>query len=214
MDQSVVLHLQSGNGTDDADLCRLGASTVIGVDFSSVATASAQRRAEALDLPISYVVADVLTVPVRRASTDLVYTGKGALMWLPDLQAWAAESARVLRPGGHLFLYEAHPAAALWTQDDDRARVRTDRSYFAGTRSNDSFPASALARFSPSSGDEAVEWQWTLADVVTAVLEAGFLLTHLGEYPEPFWRPGGAGTVAAWAGALPNSFSLLATKVE
>ena len=34
---------------------------------------------------------------------------------MPDLARWAAEVARLLRPSGHLFVYEAHPAAVLWT---------------------------------------------------------------------------------------------------
>ena len=209
---SIVVHLQSGNGTDDADLIRLGAVAVMGVDFSSVATSSAQARADQLGLTIRYVTAQAVQVPLRTASTDVVYTGKGALMWLPDLRTWAAETARLLRPGGHLFVFEAHPAAALWTRDVDQARIRPDRTYFGGTRANDSFPASAIARFSVNPADEAVEWQWTLSDVVTAVLEAGLVLRHLGEYPEPFWRPSGERQAAAWAGGLPNSFALLATK--
>jgi hypothetical protein len=36
---------------------------------------------------------------------------------MPDLAAWARDAARLLRPGGHLFVYEGHPAAALWTWD-------------------------------------------------------------------------------------------------
>jgi SAM-dependent methyltransferase len=210
--QSVVLHIQSGNGTDDAGLQRLGASVVVGIDFSAVATASSQQRADALDLPIRYAVGAAQRLPIRTGSVDLVYTGKGALMWLPDVKCWAAEVARVLHPGAHLFLYEAHPASPLWTSDEDQARVRTDRTYFGGTRTNDSFPASGIEKFDPGSGHAAVEWQWTLADVVTAVVEAGLVVAHLGEYPEPFWRPTGCGNVAAWAGNLPNSFSLLAKR--
>ena len=212
VDQAVVLHLQSGNGTDDAALSRLGAAAVIGVDFSYIAAAAARQRSVSMGYPVAYVVADALAVPLASESVNLVYTGKGSIMWLPVLEAWAGEVARVLRPGGHLFLYEAHPAAALWTRDNDRARVRTDRSYFGGTRANDSFPASAIERFSPSAGHTAIEWQWTLADVVTAILGEGLQLQHLGEYGEPFWRPDGFDSVAAWAGDLPNSFSMLATK--
>jgi hypothetical protein len=37
----------------------------------------------------------------------------------------------------------------------------------------------------------AVEWQWTLGQIVTAVAAAGMEILHLGEYPEPFWRAGG-----------------------
>src|SRR6185437_12772740 len=112
--------------------------------------------------------------------------------------AWAGEAARLLRPGGHLFVYEQHPAAVLWSWDADQARIRGDRDYFARSHVNDSFPAGG-----------AVEWQWTLGDLVTAVVGAGLEIVSLTEYPEPFWRMGGV-TAAAWDGRLPNSFALLA----
>ena len=131
---------------------------------------------------------------------DLVYTGKGALIWMPDLAAWAAEIFRLLRPAGHLFLYEAHPAAPLWTWDEDRPRIRADRGYFRHSHVNDDFP-----------GNGAVEWQWTLGQVVDSVIGAGLELRHLGEYPEPFWQAGGV-SAAAWDGRLPNSYSLLARR--
>jgi SAM-dependent methyltransferase len=209
---SVVVHLQSGSGTEDPALSRLAGSTVVGVDFSAEAAGASQHRARLLTTSVAYVVADALRVPLGPACVDLVYTGKGALMWLPDLPTWATEIARLLKPDGWLFLYDAHPIAALWTTDTDAVRVRSDRSYFGGTRPNDSFPASAIERFAPNSRAEAVEWQWTLADVVNAVLDAGLRVDRLGEHPEPFWRPADAGTVAAWAGNVPNSMSLLATK--
>jgi hypothetical protein len=57
----------------------------------------------------------------------------------------------------------------------------------------------------------AVEWQWTLGDLVTAVVRAGLEIVSLSEYPEPFWRMGGV-TAAAWGGRLPNSFALLARR--
>lgn len=51
----------------------------------------------------------------------------------------------------------------------------------------------------------------TLGEIVTAVVSAGMEIEHLGEYPEPFWRPGGV-TAAAWDRRLPNSFALLARR--
>ncbi len=76
----------------------------------------------------------------------------------------------------------------------------TTASYFAGSHVNESFPARG-----------ATEWQWTLGQIVTAVITAGMELLSLAEYPEPFWRPGGV-RAAAWDGRLPNSFSLLARR--
>jgi len=67
-------------------------------------------------------------VPLPNGCADLVYTGKGALVWMPDIEAWAVEMARLLRPGGHLFLHEGHPATELWTWDLDEPRIRPDRA--------------------------------------------------------------------------------------
>jgi SAM-dependent methyltransferase len=193
-----VVHLQSGNGTDDAALVQAGAKSVVGIDYSSVATRAAQRRADALGLPCRYVMGTVPGVPLADETADLVYTGKGALIWMADLDGWAREAARLLRPGGHLFIYEGHPAIVLWTWDEDRPRIREDRDYFGHNLVNDTFPAHG-----------AVEWQWNLGQIVTAVASAGLQVLWLSEHPEPFWRMGGV-NAAAWDGRLPNSFALLA----
>jgi SAM-dependent methyltransferase len=195
-----VVHLQSGHGLDDIALTQLGARSVVGVDFSTVAATAAQRRAHELGAPCRYVVAALPGAPLPDRCADLVYTGKGALIWMPDLDAWARDAARLLRPGGHLFVYEGHPAVALWSWDADVPRIRADRSYFARTHVNDSFP-----------GNGAVEWQWTLGQIVNALVAAGLTIRHLEELAEPFWRPGGV-TAAAWDGRLPNAFALVASK--
>lgn len=195
-----VVHLQSGHGLEDVALVRAGARLVVGVDYSDITVRAAQRRADELAVACRYVVATVPGVPLTDASADLVYTGKGALIWMRDLGAWSREVFRLLRPSGHLFIYEGHPAVPLWTWEEDRVRIRPDRSYFGQRHVNDTFP-----------GNGAVEWQWTLGQIVTAVVGAGMEIVHLAEYPEPFWRPGS--TVAeAWNGRLPNTFSLLARR--
>jgi SAM-dependent methyltransferase len=195
-----VVHLQSGNGLDDVDLVRAGARCVVGVDYSAVATGAAQRRAAELGAACRYVVAALPGAPLADGCADLVYTGKGALIWMADLAAWARDAARLLRPGGHLFIFEGHPAVPLWSWDSDRPRIRPDRSYFGVSHVNDSFPANG-----------AVEWQWNLGQIVTALIEAGLQIRHLGEHPDPFWRSGGV-DAAAWNGQLPNTFSLLARR--
>lgn len=136
------------------------------------------------------MAAELPGAPLRDGCADLVHTGKGALIWMRDLAAWARDVARLLRPAGHLFVYEAHPAAALWSWDADEPRIRADRSYFGDCFVNDTFP-----------GNGAVEFQWTLGEIVNAVLAAGLEPLHLAEHPEPFWRPGGI-AAAAWSGRL------------
>ena len=200
-DAPVVVHLQSGHGLDDVGLVKAGARRVVGVDYSSVTAGAARRRARDVGVDCEYVVAEVPGVPVKDSSADLVYTGKGALIWMRDIGAWARDVARVVRPGGHLFVYEAHPAVPLWTWDTDEPRIRPDRSYFAESHINDTFPANG-----------AQEWQWTLGEIVTAITTAGLHLKILEEYAEPFWRPQDDTRAAAWDGRLPNSYALLAQK--
>ena len=195
-----VVHLQSGNGLDDFDLVAAGARSVVGIDFSQVAVNAAQRRTWELEVPCHYVVAEAPGVPLHDECADLVYTGKGALMWMQDLVAWATDAVRLLRPSGHLFIYEAHPMVPLWTWDEDQARIRPDRNYFGRSHVNDTFPARG-----------AVEWQWTLGEIVNAVISAGLDVLHVAEHAEPFWRPQGV-AAAAWRGQLPNSFTLLAQR--
>jgi SAM-dependent methyltransferase len=197
--QPTVVHLQSGHGLDDVSLLAEGASHVIGVDYSATAATSAQHRARDLDVRVHYVVAEVPKVPLKDSCADLVYTGKGALIWMLDINAWAAEVARLLKPQGQLYVYEAHPAVPLWSWDEDEPRIRPDRSYFAKSHINDSFPANG-----------AQEWQWSLGDIVTATVKAGLRIEALEEYADPFWRPADGTRAAAWEGRLPNSFALLA----
>jgi hypothetical protein len=40
---------------------------------------------------------------------DVVCTGLGALVWLPELTRWAETVAALLNPGGFLYLAEFHP---------------------------------------------------------------------------------------------------------
>ncbi|WP_158888988.1 class I SAM-dependent methyltransferase [Amycolatopsis anabasis] len=195
-----VVHLQSGHGLDDVALVAAGARSVVGVDFSEVASIAAQRRADELGVACRYVVAELPGAPLRDECADLVYTGKGALIWMPDLRVWAKDAARLLRPAGHLFIYEAHPAVPLWTWDEDEPRIRPDRSYFERSHINDTFPAHG-----------AVEWQATLGEIINAVISTGLELQYVAEYAEPFWRPGKV-AAAAWRGQLPNSFALVARR--
>lgn len=193
-----VVHPMSGHGIDDVALIRLGARSVTGVDYSPTAASAAQRRADELGVDCTYVTATLPASGLPDDSADLVYTGKGALIWVEDLEAWLNEMRRLLRPGGHLFIYEAHPLTPLWSWDRDKVEVRSDRGYFARSHVNDSFPAGG-----------AVEYQRTFAEMIMAIIGAGFEILHLEEHAEPFWRPEGM-EAAAWNGQVPNAFSLLA----
>ena len=91
-----------------------------GLDLSGPALEEARKLAIAADVDARFVQAeayDALDV-LDEGAFDLVYTGIGALCWLPDVRRWAGIVASLLRPGGRLHIREGHPV--LWSLADVR----------------------------------------------------------------------------------------------
>src|SRR5450631_2850217 len=113
------VHLQCHIGTDTMSLARLGA-TMAGVDFSPAALVEARRLSDELRAGVEFVEADVYdaVAALGGRTFDLVFTGIGALCWLPSVSRWAAVVAALPKPGGRLFIREGHPM--LWSLADAR----------------------------------------------------------------------------------------------
>ena len=129
-----AIHLQCAGGRDSLSLWNLGADEIVGVDFSPRMIALAERLTAAVGAPARWIVSDVLDTPHELDGTaDLLYTGRGALIWLQDLDAWAAVLRRLLAPDGRLVLFDGHPAEWLFDVDEDGGWIATDYDYFART---------------------------------------------------------------------------------
>jgi SAM-dependent methyltransferase len=185
-----TVHLQCHIGTDSISLARLGAH-VTGLDFSQPAIEHARLLSQRSRTEASFVTAEVYDAPrVLGASCfDLVYTGIGALCWLPDIRRWADVVATLLRPGGSLFLREGHPV--LWALSDARqdGLLALEYPYFeqeaplvfdeGGTYvATDTVFQTTLSH----------EWNHGLGETVAALLAAGMELTMLEEHDTVHWN--------------------------
>src|SRR5439155_27176335 len=105
-----LLHLQCHFGMDTLNWARLGAR-VTGLDFSAAGVEQARALAERIGVhDATFVQSNVYDARASLDSEfDVVYTGIGALNWLPDIRGWAEVAASVVKPGGFLYLYEADP---------------------------------------------------------------------------------------------------------
>jgi SAM-dependent methyltransferase len=209
-----AIHLQCAGGRDSLSLWNLGAEEVVGIDFSPRMLDLARRLTAATGAPATWVEADVLDVPHHLDGTaDLLYTGRGSLMWLQDLDAWAAVLLRLLAPGGRLVLFEGHPAEWLFDAGEDGRWTLTDYDYFAGPEASRGWAPAYIDRLSIPDGEQ--HWKfaraWTMGEIVTALVRSGLDLDEIVEYPLDWWA-GHRDVRPEERGRLPLSFSVTATR--
>ncbi|MEV6849056.1 class I SAM-dependent methyltransferase [Actinoplanes sp. NPDC051411] len=191
-----VLHLQCHLGTETAAFAERGARRVVGLDISGTAVAEARRLATA---PIEYVRANVYDAPTALDGDrfDVVYTGKGALCYLPDLPRWAGVVAELLRPGGLLYLVEFHPllvSLGLVPSGPDLL-LRHDYLEGRGAQLRDgTYTYTDGPALTEST--EVYEWAHGLGEVVSVLAGAGFRITSLRESDELPWP--------RWPGMVPT----------
>jgi SAM-dependent methyltransferase len=235
-----AVHLQCHIGTDTLSLHRLGAR-VTGVDLSGASIDHARELAAQVGADITYVQSDVYSAPdaLDHRTFDLVYTGIGAICWLPDITRWAKTVAALLQPGGRLFIRDMHPvlnaSIAMTVADEhpDRAQqpwisgpgdvtIALELPYWERPEPLEWIDDVTYAGSETVSSPRSVEWNHGIGEIVTAVLDAGLTLTSLVEHDSvPFESFRGVMSFDAETGEyrlsdrpdrLPASFTLTAVK--
>lgn len=179
-----LLHLQCHIGLDTLCWARRGAAHVVGLDFSEPAVETARGLAAELGLGpdrAAFVAADVYDAAeaVPDSSYDIVYTGVGALNWLPDTTRWAETAASLVAPGGFLYLAEFHPLTDVL---DDATGSRIVNDYFARDAWIDQTPGTYADFDAATVHNRSVQWQHPIGEVVSALIAAGLRLDFLHEH--------------------------------
>jgi SAM-dependent methyltransferase len=216
------VHLQCHIGTDTISLARLGAR-MTGLDFSPASIEQARRLAETAGPMVEFVEAEVYDAPavLGRERFDFVFTGIGAICWLPSIRRWAEVVAELLVPGGWLFIREGHPM--MWTladRDDDLLVV--EQSYFERAEPNVWDEGGTYVETDVQFETTVThDWNHGLGEIVTALLDVGMELRMLVEHDSVPWEafPGHMERAGEkeWRLAdrpwrLPHSYTLRAVK--
>mgnify|MGYP006286003465 CR=1 FL=1 len=220
-----VLHLQCHIGTDTISLARLGAE-ITGLDFSEQAIEQARSLAEQAGIPATFVHADLYqaleVLPMN--SFDLVYTGIGALCWLPHIGPWAEIVSRLLAPGGRLFLREGHPM--LWSLDEERTDglLVVHYPYFETLEPVTVVDSGTYVHSDTQfDSDTSHSWNHGLGEIFTALMDAGLSVTMLEEHRSVPWNalPGhmtlhadGEYRMTTGDARIPLTYTLQARKVN
>jgi SAM-dependent methyltransferase len=177
-----LVHLQCHFGLDTLAWADAGAR-VTGIDFSpsAIEAASHLARRAGLDRRATFVCANVYdaAAALSPATFDIVYVSLGALCWLPSVERWADQVAALARPGGRLYLHDSHPLA--WSLAYDTPILES--TYF---EEPDPYVEDSDETYTdadePLVNVRSYEWNHSVGEVVTALVERGLRIDTLVEH--------------------------------
>ena len=202
-----LCHLQCATGEDTLSWATRGAHAT-GVDLSPKQIELAKQKAAAAGLPVRFIASDIYALPESLFAErfDIVFTGGGAIVWLPDLQKWAKTIAQLLKPSGRLIIDEEHPLTGCMEVQDGVIRIVED--YFG--RKPEAFVGWSHFSGGENATEKKYEFTWPLGDVVTALAQAGLRIELLEERPsQAGWRFGDKLEEVA---RIPGEYVLAASK--
>jgi SAM-dependent methyltransferase len=215
-----LIHLQCHIGTDTISWARLGAD-VTGIDLSGKSIAAAQELSRIAATPARFVVSELYDSPsVVPEKFDIVYTGVGAICWLPDIKGWAEVVASFLEPGGRFYMREGHPM--MWAIDwEDTERLSVTGPYFETVEPLPEVEEETYAGEGIVTSPLNYGWNHGMGETLNALLRAGLQIDAVEEYDTCEWQgieqmeegEDGYWRLPDQPDRLPLMWSVLATKV-
>lgn len=182
-----LLHLQCHFGMDTLSWARRGAR-VTGLDFSLPALRTARRLARQVGLQARFVESNVFDArEALHERFDFVYTGKGAMCWLPEVDPWAEVVARSLNPGGRLYLLEDHPFAEIFPNGPSVTHLEVKEQYFGSRALREEFDGT-YATTERMKHKVSYSWIHPVSDTLSALARHGLEILSVREYPYSYWR--------------------------
>jgi 2-polyprenyl-3-methyl-5-hydroxy-6-metoxy-1,4-benzoquinol methylase len=185
-----ICNVQGSHGRIAVALARQGADVTV-IDFSEENRRFALDLATAAGVTIDYALCDIMEAGglVRARDFDILVLELGILHYHQDIEGFFTVMRTLARDGGTLFLNEFHPVQRklFWTEGP-RDYFQTD--LIEADVPNPDLTGASLGR--------CLYRFWTMGDILTAVIKAGFTIVRLDEHPDQT------------DSTIPGSFTLLA----
>jgi SAM-dependent methyltransferase len=146
-------------------------------------------RPDGYDVDADFVEAELYDAPSAvPGSFDIVYTGVGAINWLPDIAGWARVAAHFVAPGGTFYIRDGHPMLYTmdWERQDDELVVA--HPYFEHEEPiTDDFDET-YAGSGKVANARQYEWNHGLSEIIQGLIDAGLRIERFDEHRFLDWQ--------------------------
>ncbi len=209
-----IAQLCCNNGRETLSAKNMGARCAVGFDISDEAINEAERMSQLSGVECEFVRTDVYDIGAEHFDKyDILLITVGAVSWLPDLKKFFDICANMLRPGGHLVIYEMHPFTYLLAcpEDEGYDPENPEKIVFSYFRNEPWVEYAGLDYIGGSKYDSLPSYSYTLklSDYFNSIINSGMQIIELDEYPHDISN---LFSDYDQQGLLPKSFTLVARK--
>ena len=170
------------DGRETLSLINLGAKSAVGFDISDDAINEAKRLSQSSGIDCEFVRSDVYEIPADYDATfDFIYISIGVFGWMPDLEKFFLVVSRLLKPGGDLLIYEQHPFADVFDQENRSEPLKIVNPYFNNKPLADD---SGMDYWGGKQykGEVSYWFFHTLGEIIGGMIKSGFEIRWFQEY--------------------------------
>jgi len=178
-----IAQICCNNGRELISVKNMGAARCVGFDGAQGFVNQGRELADAAKLEVEFVCCDVYDIPeVYHANFDLVTITIGVLGWMPDIDSFFSAIAKLLKPGGAIFVYEHHPIVVMIKPARADEPIEWELSYF---RTEPYVDKDGLDYYGGEDYDAkpATSFSHKLSDIIMATVKAGFAIESFEELP-------------------------------
>jgi SAM-dependent methyltransferase len=115
-----VAQVCCNNGRETLSMLNSGAKSAVGFDISDDALKEAEQLNEISGLNCTFIRTDIYDIGDEyNERFDLILITIGALAWMPDFGRFFKQVSKMIKPGGHLVIYENHPFHYMFADEGE-----------------------------------------------------------------------------------------------
>lgn len=209
LEGKTAVQIGCNNARELISLAALGIRPAMGIDQASGFLAQARQLAEAADLDIQLLEADIYDLPSGIGQFDLALVTIGVLNWMPDLPEFFRITSGLLAPGGRLVIHETHPFLEVF----DPASATPFEPAFSYFERHPQEVTQAITYDGRDHGEGETGYWFihSLGEIVTACAQSGLGIEELKEFGHTIREPE-YDIYDGRAAQIPMSYCLVAQK--